>query len=295
MNARITNIKSRLANWREWELNPVLLKELRQAMRNRFLTSALMLLLAALFLALVATLARRSFLPEENPRVGLLLVRAFLVILTAITFVFVPLYVGIRLYLERRESDFDLMFITPLAPRRIVRGKLLCGIYLAGMFFSVCMPFMVFTNLLRGVDLPTIIVILIFLFEAVWLAIQSAILFGCFPIRTHFKILIGCLFSAGLLIAGCGVVALCFGMLRSGVPSIKSWDLWIWLAATFVLAAGGTWVLFLASVTFVTNDNRPRGYYGEIVKRQAMEPMETAESQPETAEHPPAALNPRTG
>ena len=77
---------------------------------------------------------------------------------------FIPLYVGIRVAAERQENNPDLLYVSTLSPARIIRGKFFCGAYMALLFFSACMPFMAFTNLLRGVDLPTVFFILFYLF-----------------------------------------------------------------------------------------------------------------------------------
>jgi len=75
-------------------------------------------------------------------------------------FVFVPAYAGIRLSLERHCTDIDLLFVTAITPGAIVRGKYLAAMALTLLIFSACMPFMVLTYLLRGIDLPTIFLIL---------------------------------------------------------------------------------------------------------------------------------------
>ena len=73
---------------------------------------------------------------------------------------FVPLYSGIRLSLERNDANIDLFFVTTITPGAIVRGKYLTAMALTLLIFSACMPFMILTYLLRGIDLPTIFFIL---------------------------------------------------------------------------------------------------------------------------------------
>ena len=48
MTAAFARMKTRLANWRAWELNPVVVKELRQAVRSWAVTGMLLLFLAIL-------------------------------------------------------------------------------------------------------------------------------------------------------------------------------------------------------------------------------------------------------
>jgi hypothetical protein len=252
---------------RDWEPNPVLVKELRQAMRSQALTGALMTLLALLFLASVALLAKQSALPDANPLLGRQLCRELLVIMSAVTFLFLPLYVGIRLAAERQESNVDLMFFTALAPRQIIRGKLYCGAYLALMFFSVCTPFLLFTNQLRGVDLPSIALVAVCLYGAVCLAVQAAILFACFPLHPVAKVAAGLLCSLGLVAAGVGLVALLFQLLDKGVQGSVSY--WTGFATFLLLMYGGVQLFQSMSVSLLSADSRPRGYFNEVIREAA--------------------------
>src|SRR5208283_4355654 len=83
---------------------------------------------------------------------------AFALFLTCIGFV--PFYTGMRLSLERNDSDMDLLYVTTIRPGAIIRGKYLASLALTLLIFSACMPFIVFTYLLRGVDLVSIFWIL---------------------------------------------------------------------------------------------------------------------------------------
>src|SRR5215213_1476761 len=164
---RAAKLKSHFANWRGWELNPVVVKELRQSVRSWAVTGTLLLFLIVLFCAALAFLISQSFQVGVNRRIGAEIFSTFTVILTGASLLFIPLYVGVRLAAERQESNLDLLYISTLTPERIIRGKFLCGAYMTVLFFSACMPFMAFTNLLRGVDLPTVVFILLCLFVVV--------------------------------------------------------------------------------------------------------------------------------
>ena len=267
MDTACSRIKTHLVTWREWEWNPVLVKELRQAMRSRVLTGALMVMLALLFATAAAALLQQSFVLIKDRQIGQTICRALLMILTAASFLFIPLYIGFRLALERRESERDLMFITTLTPGRIVRGKLLCGAYLAVMFFSVCAPFMTLSSLLRGVDLPTIFLILVSLYAFVCLAIQLAILLACLPVHPVSKILTGALFVAGLTFAGWLLTIAFTSLMRDGV-GISSLHFWLGLITLLLLTAGGVRGMHAMSVSMLVLDNRPRGYFNEVIRQE---------------------------
>jgi hypothetical protein len=183
---------------------------------------------------------------------------------------FVPAYIGVRLALERRESDLDLMFVTALTPGQIIRGKLLCGAYLVGMFISVGAPFMEFTTLLRGVDLPTVILIVISLYAVACLAVQAAILFACLPVRTFVKVFSG-LILAGLLLAGFGGVMRMFLDLLGAGSGVANLNFWIGFGMFLLLILGAIRILFSMSANLIVADNLPRGYFNEVIRPGAVE------------------------
>lgn len=188
MTTAIAKIKSRLANWRQWELNPVLVKELRQAVRNWTVTGALLMLLGVLFVATLGIVVIQSITGESEQVSGADVFRVYLFILAGTSFLFIPIYIGARLVGEREPANLDLLYATTLTPGAIIRGKFLSGAYMALLFFSACMPFMTFTYLLRGVDLPTIFLMLLFLYTFVCGAIMVAIFVACLPVSKVFKI-----------------------------------------------------------------------------------------------------------
>ena len=67
-----------------------------------------------------------------------------------------PVYTGIRLGAERSDTNVDLLFISTLKPRRSSPASSSRPLVLAMLVFSCCTPFMTFTYLLRGIDIPTI-------------------------------------------------------------------------------------------------------------------------------------------
>ena len=164
MTAALIRLKSQLTGWREWELNPVIVKELRQAVRSWTVTGVLLLFLTVLFVTSVGFLVSQSFEGDVNEELGSTLFGTFVTILAGASILFIPLYTGVRIATERQDSNPDLLYVSTLTPGQIIRGKFLCGAYITVLFFRACMPFMAFTNLLRGVDLPSVFFILLFCF-----------------------------------------------------------------------------------------------------------------------------------
>ncbi|NBV21516.1 MAG: ABC transporter permease [Proteobacteria bacterium] len=216
-----------LTNWRTWEPNPIVVKELRQAVRSWAITGMMLAFLTILFFVTVGFLLGQSFNVNPNQALGRDIFQVFLPILSVVGFFFIPIYVGGRLTAERQEGNVDMLYITTLSPARIIRGKLFCGIYILVLFFSVVAPFMVFTNLLRGIDLPTVFVLLTIAFLLSVLSLQAAIFLSCLPASKGLKILVGV--PAGIFMMSLVgmMTAMSVDMMREGIGSrLGTWTFW---------------------------------------------------------------------
>jgi hypothetical protein len=245
--------KSHFANWREWELNPIVIKELRQAVRSWAVTGMLLLFLTVLFITSLGFLITQSFDVDVNLALGGTMFTVFTVILAAASVFFIPLYAGVRVAAERQENNPDLLYVSTLSPARIIWGKFLCGAYMAVLFFSACLPFMAFTNLLRGVDLPTVFFILSYLFLVVCAANMIAIFFACLPMSRPFKILLaiyGFFQSFGMIVS---LVGISFEFMRSGVGAMMAGrDFWIGTLTAVGIGVAITGLFFVLSVALIS-------------------------------------------
>jgi hypothetical protein len=266
----VTEIRNHFVNWREWELNPIVIKELRQAVRSWAVTGMLLLFLTVLFITSLVFLVTQSIDGNVNLQLGGSMFSAFVAILTGASLCFIPLYIGVRVTMERRENNSDLLYVSTLSPARIIRGKFFCGAYMALLFFSVCMPFMAFTNLLRGVDLPTVFFILTYLFLVVCAVNQVAIFFACVPASLPLKILLGLL---GLVVSFWGVVPLVYvsyEFMRSGV-GVMMGERYFWIGAISTIGIGVavTGLFYILSVALISppsaNRARPVRIYLTVI------------------------------
>jgi hypothetical protein len=273
MSRILSRFKMPFEEDRRPELNPMLLKELRQAMRNPFLTGALMFLLGSLFLVWLAILTRQNFLIGEQSRIGLQVIRIFLAILTVVSLFCVPLYTGIRFTIERMTPAGELMFATALPVWRIIRGKFLSAAYIQILFFSIFLPFMAVAGLLRGVDLPTIFFILFCLFIVVCIAVQAAVALASIPVPLFGKIGLGILFVAALAGSGWGVISLFFSMLQAGIGTlIVSTGFWV-LFIMFIAAATAAYLICYGfSVAMLFDERRLRWHARDMIQKGLMAP-----------------------
>src|SRR5206468_9430444 len=98
---------------------------------------------------------------------------------------------GIRLISERSPANMDLLFITTISPRAIIAGKSLAAAALTLLIFSACMPFMVLTYLLRGIDLPTMFIVLALSFFLVVMTIQMTVFVASLPASRPMRLMLG--------------------------------------------------------------------------------------------------------
>src|SRR5262245_13284365 len=116
-------LDERLGAWSD-RLNPILIKEARQAIRSRqFVATVLLLLLGSwafsmLYLAYFGAAARYGALGRD-------LFYGYMIGLSAALLVVVPFGAFRSLAGEREDRTYELVAITNLGPRQIVLGKLL--------------------------------------------------------------------------------------------------------------------------------------------------------------------------
>lgn len=176
--------------------NPIVVKESRQMVRNRFVVVAMLLYLLLLivvtgiFLASHVNAARHG---GQNFTLGRELCQFYLSVLTMVTLLFVPFYMAIRMGSERSGINMDLFHITTLSPGSIVRGKLLTGAMLALLFYSLTLPFMGLSFLLRGVDVPSILQSAGWSFGFVLLATMLGIFLGTVPMTPVLRMVVCCI------------------------------------------------------------------------------------------------------
>lgn len=252
------------------ELNPIVMKELRQAVRSWAVVGVMLLFLVVLFFTVLGMTINANVSYGASRAVGREVLQVIVTILTFTSLVFIPTYVGVRIANERQAHNVDLLYVTTLSPARIIRGKLLSGSYVAFLFFSVCMPFMFFSTLLRGIDLPTICIVLAWIFVLVVAGIQIAIFLACLPVTRGFKALlaIGAIVFAFGGVSGLTVNA--FRLFRSGVGStITTWNFWlgvIYFGAIILMILGLFHLLSIAMISAPTaNRAKPVRIYLSIV------------------------------
>ncbi|MDE0299478.1 MAG: hypothetical protein OXN17_12665 [Candidatus Poribacteria bacterium] len=221
----ITDIHERISD----TLNPIMVRELRQAVHGHFLSVTLLLFLS-LQLLVVGLIVANESLVAGSFNAGRDSFSSLLFVLTATFLLFVPAYAGIRLAIERSDQNVDLLFITSLRSWSIIWGKCIAALVFTVLLYSAGMPFIAFTYLLRGIDLPSIFSLMAINFVVAAAGIQCAILIGALPVKWAFKLILGMLWLGCLIVvvpSAFGQAVMPGGLLDLGIANyIGSWRFW---------------------------------------------------------------------
>jgi hypothetical protein len=249
----IEHLLVRTGDW----LNPILVKETRQALKSFQFTITFVLVLVACWVVTmggVAIIGPKIFYSAAG---GTLLWWYYIVLAFPLAVV-VPYAAFRSLAAEREDNTYDLLSITTLKPRQIISGKLGSSVVQMAVYFSAITPCLAFTYLLRGVDVPTIVVLLVYTFfgslglsmVGILLATLSEQRFAQMVVSVAFIALLLWIFSGSIWIAG--------EMIQYGPSSLGDEEFWI---ATLALATayGTTFALsFFAATGMITftSENR---------------------------------------
>ncbi|NQT87848.1 ABC transporter permease [bacterium] len=146
MNGKLT----KLTAWFDDHANPIVVKELRQSVRNRVFIGLFLLLLGVC--VVISLFACDSY--RESARAGRETFGAFVVCLSIAGGIIMPMMAFHALGNERQDNTYELLNVSGLGPGRIVRGKFGAMLLQLGLIVSAFVPFMAFTYFLRGVAIP---------------------------------------------------------------------------------------------------------------------------------------------
>lgn len=195
--------------WLAWSgdrLNPILVKETRQALKSRqFVITFALLLLCTWGWSIIgmAVAGPEIYYGAQGPEIfyGYYLVLAFPLA------IIVPFGAFRSLAAEREDRTYELLSISALGSRQMIAGKLTSAIVQMLVYLSAVSPCMAFTYLLRGIDFLTIGVLLFYtVLASVGLSLLALFL-ATLATQRHWQVLLTVLVVAGLLLAFWGVAA----------------------------------------------------------------------------------------
>ncbi|MEZ6065726.1 MAG: ABC transporter permease [Planctomycetaceae bacterium] len=191
--------------WGE-RMNPIVVKETRQAIKSRAFPIAFLAMLSGCWLISVLGIVdygEQLYFAEAGDEFFSWYLGA---LLAAICFV-VPMGVFRSVVAEFEGHTFEMLAITALAPRNVVFGKLKSATLQMGAYFAAIAPFVCFTYLLEGVSIPGLLLALVIAFLAGLSACMGGMMLGALAKQSAWQIF--CM----LLLIVLGMI--CFGIGQS--------------------------------------------------------------------------------
>ncbi len=253
-------IGERIDHWLERlgdRINPILVKETRQALKSRQFSGTFMLLLAASLVVSFAGIALAG--PNVDYRsAGAEFFVFYFSVLAFAVFVVVPYGAYRSLAAEHEERTFELLAITTLRPGQIVTGKLLSAVIQMFIYFSAIAPFMAFTYLLKGIDVASIFFVLaLSLLASIGFAMVGLFM-ATFAHRKAMQVVLSVTMITGLGFATVGSIPLCAVIIEELAGELGGRRFWIVMSCLFTAYVTTFLLLFQLSIAQLTfeSDNR---------------------------------------
>ncbi len=257
---------ARVPGWLQWvddeatrwgdSINPILVKETRQALKSRqFVVTFSLLLLAAFAWSVIGSLLQ---MPQiyYSPSAPRLLVGYYFVLAVPMLLV-VPLAAYRSLEGEVDDGTLELLTVTSLSPVQIVTGKLGSAALQMMLYFIVLFPCVAYAYTLRGIDLPTLgLLVGILMLAGIGLTMVALFLAPVSPGRTG-QIAALLAVMAILLSAEIGIGTLAINLIRNGNPLSASQTAFI-VVATLTISVSLMGILLVATAAKLTpaSENR---------------------------------------
>lgn len=240
-------------------LNPILVKETRQALKSRqFIVTFLLMLIAAWLISVFGTLAAGDSLEFGSAGRGLF--TSYFVVLALAIFVVVPYSAYRGLLNERDQTTLELLNITSLSPRQLIWGKLWSAMAQVFIFYSAIAPFIAFTSMLQGFDVALVAFALGISILLTLCLTMFTLMLAAIPQNKHLQglmtgaVFLGLLFVISMIFSAVPV------MLMETMP-VDEAEFWV-IVGSFVVAGLSFFFLFTqiatAHLTFDA-DNRSTG------------------------------------
>ncbi|XZE46884.1 hypothetical protein SH467x_002181 [Pirellulaceae bacterium SH467] len=242
----------RLIQWSNW-LNPILVKETRQALKSKQFTWTfgllIMVVLAWSLLGLLSSIPNIYYASDGR---GLL--SGYLLILVVPAWLIIPQASFRSMASELDDGTFETLSLSMLRPRHIILGKLNVAALQLIIYLSVIAPCIALTYLLRGVTLETILFELIVVVMTTLGLAMIAIAFASFSRSRALQIVFSLVLILLQLVLTFILCSLLIAVAWQGV-GFGGFDQaqasWIALGAAALFLGLYMWVLFACSSALI--------------------------------------------
>ncbi|MEO0512535.1 MAG: hypothetical protein AAF108_06515 [Planctomycetota bacterium] len=250
------------AGWIDDRVNPIVVKEARQAVRSRFVVVVYLLLLMGLVTASAVVMLLGTIGVGDGA--GAVMFGSLNAAVLGVCVLVTPVVSAVRLSTERKGPRADLMNTTTIGPVSVVMGKLVVAVMIALLFFSAAAPFMMVTYLFRGIDLATIGFTLVLDVVALVAAAQVGVMIAAVPMSRALQVLAGIFLLPSCLYVLAGAAALVLPFSSGGSVASFDADDWVALAVVLVLAVDAVGVLFALSVSLTAQETDNRAVWPRL-------------------------------
>ncbi len=238
--------------------NPMLVRVVRQELRNRAFIGIFMLLLAGGVIAAMVTAAITSGqLSEQNgENVSRGLFGCIAVGWCFALWLVQPMGCYRSITTERGDDTWDLLELTGMRPAKVISGLMLASLVQSVLYTSMLAPFMVMAYLLRGIDLMAVLFTLIVIPLGSVAASVLAVFTACLGNNKASRATLGGILGLGLFVCWASSAWLWFELngLTYYFGSLRDGDVKSWAATCAILNVwlGGVALLFVLSAALLS-------------------------------------------
>ncbi len=238
-------------------LNPILVKECRQALKSKqfLITFGLVLICAWGWSILgIALQGPEVYFSFSGPDIFYI----YFLILAFPLLIIVPYGAFRSLAGEREDRTFELLAITTLKPRQVISGKLGSAMLQMIVYFSAVSPCLAFTYMLRGIDVLTIVFMLLYIFFTSLAFSLAALLVATVTGEKHWQVVLSVVLILGLAFAFMMTCGLAYEMLSWSQFGFDDADFWVMHLAMLTAYVSYFALLYFAAAGQLTfsSDNR---------------------------------------
>jgi hypothetical protein len=239
-----------LSNW----INPILVKETRQALKSKqFSMTLLLLTIVVLAWSMMAIIGMIPSIYYASNGTGLLI--GYSIILIFPSLIIIPQAAFRSMASELDDGTFETLSLSTLTPRHILIGKLSVAALQLLIYFSVLAPCIALTYLLRGLTLDVIAMTLILLASCSLAVSAIAISVAAFARNRVQQVFFSIVLLGGQVFAAFAVGSTLLGIVSYGsIPS----ESWIVLGVFLLVVILYSWLLLRSAgcAIGVASENR---------------------------------------
>ncbi|WP_442481528.1 ABC transporter permease [Aeoliella sp. SH292] len=275
-SATAPNWKERFDRVEQWltkasdRLNPILVKETRQALKSRQFGLTFLLLLIICWVVTIGGVAMAG--PGiYYAAAGAELLKGYFFVLIFPLAVIVPFSAYRSLTSECEENTYDLLRVSTLSPHQIIRGKLGSALVQTTVYLSAVAPCIAFTYLLRGVDVVVIAMLLMYTVLGSLGLSMLGLFMAAISQKKQGQVLLSVSLVTLLLLCFWGGLAMVNEVLDDGGLWVNDWQ--FWASTGMLLSAYATTfaLIYLATVALTSyrSENRSTPLRWAMVIQQA--------------------------